>query len=52
MLIGETGEFNDNWNEKFRRLNERFGLGWIFWPYKNLDFDPSWSRFKSRPAGI
>ncbi len=37
VIIGETGEFNDGWNEKFRRLNERFGFGWIFWPYKNLD---------------
>ncbi|MGC2590303.1 MAG: cellulase family glycosylhydrolase, partial [Xanthobacteraceae bacterium] len=37
VLIGETGEYNDGWNEKFRRLNERFGFGWIFWPYKNLD---------------
>jgi len=37
ILIGETGEFNDAWNEKFRKLHERFGIGWIFWPYKNLD---------------
>ena len=37
VLIGETGEYNDGWNEKFRRLNERFGFGWIFWPYKNLN---------------
>jgi endoglucanase len=41
VLIGETGEFNNGWNEKFRRLNERFGIGWIFWPYKNLDSDLS-----------
>ena len=41
MLIGETGEFNNGWNDKFRRLNERFGFGWIFWPYKNLDSDLS-----------
>jgi endoglucanase len=39
VLIGETGEFNNSWNEKFRRLHERFGIGWIFWPYKNLDSD-------------
>ena len=38
VLIGETGEFNNGWNDKFRRLHERFGIGWIFWPYKNLDF--------------
>jgi endoglucanase len=41
ILIGETGEFNNGWNDKFRRLNERFGFGWIFWPYKNLDSDLS-----------
>ncbi|MGA7790880.1 MAG: cellulase family glycosylhydrolase [Xanthobacteraceae bacterium] len=39
ILIGETGEYNDSWNVKFRELNERFGIGWIFWPYKNLDSD-------------
>ena len=41
VLIGETGEYNNAWNEKFRQLNERFGFGWIFWPYKNLDSDLS-----------
>jgi endoglucanase len=39
LLIGETGEFNDNWNESFRRLHENFGIGWCFWTYKNLDSD-------------
>jgi endoglucanase len=37
VVIGETGEYDDNWNAAFRRLNERFGIGWCFWPYKNLD---------------
>jgi endoglucanase len=41
VLIGETGEFNHSWNEKFRQLHERLGIGWIFWPYKNLDSDLS-----------
>ena len=39
VLIGETGEYNNGWNANFHRLNERFGIGWIFWPYKNLDAD-------------
>jgi len=39
ILIGETGELNDAWNEKFRQLHERFGIGWIFWPYKSLASD-------------
>jgi endoglucanase len=37
LLIGETGEGSYEWNEKFRLLNEKFGIGWCFWPYKNLD---------------
>ncbi len=41
VLIGETGEFNHSWNQEFRQLHERFGIGWIFWPYKNLDSDLS-----------
>lgn len=39
VLIGETGEYNNAWNAKFHALNERLGIGWIFWPYKNLDSD-------------
>jgi GNAT superfamily N-acetyltransferase len=50
ILIGETGEFNNGWNDKFRRLNESFGFGWIFWPYKNLDSDLSVVTIE-RPAG-
>ncbi|MGO9697894.1 MAG: glycoside hydrolase family 5 protein [Xanthobacteraceae bacterium] len=39
LLIGETGEFNNAWNQAFRELNEHFGIGWCFWPYKSLDTD-------------
>jgi endoglucanase len=39
LLIGETGEANNTWNEKFRLLHEQLGIGWCFWPYKNLDSD-------------
>ena len=39
LLIGETGEYSDAWNVSFRELNERFGIGWCFWTYKNLDSD-------------
>jgi endoglucanase len=39
LLIGETGELTNAWNEKFRLLHEQFGIGWCFWPYKNLDSD-------------
>jgi aryl-phospho-beta-D-glucosidase BglC (GH1 family) len=37
VVIGETGEYNNDWNVAFRTLNERFGIGWCFWTYKNLD---------------
>jgi endoglucanase len=37
ILIGETGEYNNVWNERFRELHERLGVGWVFWPYKSLD---------------
>jgi endoglucanase len=50
VLIGETGEYNNGWNEKFRRLNERFGIGWIFWPYKNLGSDLAVATIE-KPAG-
>ncbi len=37
VLLGEAGEYNDPWNHGFRLLNERFGFGWSFWAYKNMD---------------
>jgi len=37
LLLGESGEFTDAWNEGFRRLHEAHGIGWVFWTYKNLD---------------
>jgi hypothetical protein len=37
VFVGETGELTDEWNERFRTLNERFGIGWSFWPYKYMD---------------
>jgi len=50
LLIGETGENTDDWNRKFRRLNEQFGIGWCFWSYKNLDIDPAVVSIQ-KPAG-
>ena len=37
LFLGETGELTDEWNEKFRKLNEVHDIGWSFWTYKNLD---------------
>ena len=37
LFLGETGELTDEWNERFRKLQEAHGIGWAFWTYKNLD---------------
>jgi len=37
IFLGETGELTDTWNQGFRTLNERFDIGWSFWPYKYMD---------------
>jgi endoglucanase len=50
VLIGETGEYTIGWNEKFHRLQERLGIGWCFWTYKNLDSELSVVSIQ-KPAG-
>jgi hypothetical protein len=50
LLIGETGEYNDAWNERFRRLHEQLGIGWCFWPYKTLDSETAVVSIR-KPAG-
>ena len=37
LFLGETGELTDEWNERFRKLQEAHDIGWAFWTYKNLD---------------
>jgi hypothetical protein len=37
LLLGETGEANDAWDETFRKLHEANGIGWSFWTFKTLD---------------
>ncbi len=37
MWLGETGENNDEWIEKFRVVLEENDIGWCFWPYKKMD---------------
>lgn len=37
LFLGEAGEFNNRWNDAYRRLNEKHGFGWSYWTYKNLD---------------
>jgi endoglucanase len=50
LLIGETGEMTNDWNEQFRQLHEQFGIGWCFWPYKSLDSDTTVVSIQ-KPAG-
>ncbi|TSJ61075.1 glycoside hydrolase family 5 protein [Starkeya sp. 3C] len=50
LFLGETGELTDDWNEKYRTMNERFGIGWSFWTYKNLDSRSTVSSI-TKPAG-
>ncbi len=37
LLLGETGELNDEWDENFRRLHEAEKIGWSFWTFKTMD---------------
>lgn len=37
IWLGESGENSDTWIGAFRRLLERYNVGWCFWPYKKLD---------------
>lgn len=41
ILLGEAGEAEDAWNRDYHRLNERYGFGWSFWTYKNLESSAS-----------
>jgi endoglucanase len=50
LLVGETGELTDDWNEMFRKLHEQFDIGWCFWPYKNLDSNSTVVSIQ-KPAG-
>ncbi|MDI3320943.1 glycoside hydrolase family 5 protein [Pinibacter soli] len=37
IYAGETGENNDEWVMKFRKVLEENNIGWHFWPYKKMD---------------
>jgi hypothetical protein len=50
LLIGETGEASDEWNRKFRTLNEQFGIGWCFWSYKTMDSTTTVVSIESPPG--
>jgi len=50
LFLGETGELTDEWNRRFRELNEAHGIGWCFWTYKNLE-SPSTVVSINKPEG-
>lgn len=37
LYCGETGENNDAWVEKFRKLLDSANVNWHYWPYKKPD---------------
>lgn len=37
IWMGESGENTDEWIAAFRKVLEKNGVGWCFWPYKKLD---------------
>ena len=37
LLLGETGELSDSWDERFRKLHEKYGVNWSFWTFKTME---------------
>jgi hypothetical protein len=37
LLMGESGENEDEWVRDFRELLDRNDIHWTFWPYKKMD---------------
>ena len=37
IYMGESGENDDEWVQKFRELLDEHSIGWHFWPYKKMD---------------
>jgi aryl-phospho-beta-D-glucosidase BglC (GH1 family) len=37
VWLGESGENTNAWIDSFRRLLDRNGIGWCFWPFKRMD---------------
>ena len=50
IWLGESGEADDDWIEAFRKLHERYGIGWCFWTYKNMS-SPATVVSVRRPGG-
>lgn len=50
VWMGESGENTDVWVGAFRKLQERNGIGWSFWPYKKIDSPRAMVTFE-KPEG-
>lgn len=37
ILMGESGENEDEWVQQFRELLDQHDIHWTFWPYKKMD---------------
>jgi hypothetical protein len=37
LWLGESGELTDQWNARFVKLQEKYGISWSFWTFKNLN---------------
>lgn len=48
IMMGESGENDDEWIDQFRTLLEKNNIGWTFWPYKKMDSTRSPRQF-ARP---
>ena len=50
ILMGESGENQDEWVRDFRELMDRNEIHWTFWPYKKMDNTSGPMNFY-KPAG-
>jgi hypothetical protein len=50
ILMGESGENEDEWVRKFRELLDDNNIHWTFWPYKKMDNTRGPMNF-DKPAG-
>ena len=50
ILMGESGENNDEWVKDFRELLDKNGIHWTFWPYKKMENTSGPMNF-NKPSG-
>ena len=50
LLMGESGENEDDWVRQFRELLDKNEIHWTFWPYKKMDNTRGPMNFE-KPAG-